>query len=181
VNDQLELTGLDRLERAVKSLGEISYAPLMKSWEDILQEDNTRAAMAGLDGEGVRMDTYAPVTYRPKAVKLIDYKILANNNLTSSHYRSLAGPPLAPRGMQSRIVTNYRTASAELSDGRWTAIGAWEDVLSTTGVSFLRYHFTGSGALPVRDLRGIRPDVKVEARRSLRDFLMQYMRSFRGR
>jgi hypothetical protein len=178
VNDQLDLTGLDRLERAVKSLGEISYAPLMAEWETILSDDNTRSAMAGIDGKG---NPLQPVTYRPKSVRRIDYKLLSNNNLTSSHYRSLAGPPLAPRGMQSRIVTNYRTASAELSDGRWTAIGAWEDVLSTKGVSFLRYHFTGSGALPVRDLRGIRPDVRVEARRSLRDFLTQYMRYLRGK
>ncbi len=182
MNDQLDLTGLDRLERAVKALGEISYTPLMATWEDILMQDNRRAAMAGLDGDGNKLQA---VTYRPDPMvgtrKPIKYAPLANNNLTSSHYRSLSGPPLAPRGMNSRIVTNYRTASAELSDGRWTAIGAWEDVLSVRGVSFLRYHFTGSGALPVRDLRGIRPNVRVEARRSLRDFLMQYMRYLRGR
>lgn len=178
MNDQLDLTGLDRLERAVKSLEEISFTPLMEAWETILSDDNRRGAMAGLDGKG---NPLQPVTYRPVPVKRIDYRTLANNNLTSSHYRSLSGPPLAPRGLQSRIVTNYRTASAELSDGRWTAIGAWEDVLSTRGVSFLRYHFTGSGALPVRDLRGIRPDVRVEARRTLREFLMHYMRALRGR
>jgi len=176
--DQLDLRGLDRIERYVMGLGEIAYEPLMNEWEHILQEDNRRSAMAGLDGSGQPLQ---PVTYRPKPVKRVNYTILRNNNLTSSHYRSLSGPPLAPRGERSRIVTNFRTASAELSDGRWTAIGAWEDVLSVHGVSFLRYHFTGSGNLPVRDLRGIRPNVKVEARRTLREFLLQYFRYLRGK
>lgn len=166
---------MDRLERYVLSLEDIAFEPLMNAWEIILKEDNAESAMRGLDGKGLPLQ---PVTYRPNPNKKkpTDYRTLPFNNLTSSHYRTLSGPPLAPRGLGSRIVTNFRTASAKLSDGRWTAIGAWEDILNRFGLPFLRFHFRGEGSLPVRDLRGVRPNAVRRAREALRAFMKDYLR-----
>jgi hypothetical protein len=172
---QLDLSGLDRLEQHVMALGNIAFEPLMATWEDLMHEDNEESALKGLDGFGFPL---IPVTYRPNPnkVKPTDYTILPYNNLTSSHYRTLDGPPLAPRGAGSRIVTNFRTASAELSDGRWSVVGAWEDIFSPTGIPFLSFHFRGEGYLPIRDLRGLRPSLIEQARAALRAFMRDYLR-----
>lgn len=170
---QLELDGLTRITQKVKGLGEIDFVPLMKQWEDILHEDNRAGALAGLDGKGKPL---APVRYRPLAsLGRIVFTPLANNNLTASHYRSLDGPPLAPRRENSRIITNFRTSSGRLDDDSWQAVGAWEDVLSVRGLPFLRFHFKGSGRLPKRDLRGVRPSAVKRAREALRDFMRGFL------
>ena len=74
----------------------------MLDFRAILERDNYEGAMDGLDGFGVPLQE---VTYRPDSRagsrKPINYTILANNNLTSSHYRTLDGPPLAPRGARA--------------------------------------------------------------------------------
>jgi hypothetical protein len=169
--------GINRLIGRLRALDEIDFEPLMLEWRKILEEDNEEGARLGLDGYGVPLDA---VTYRPDPKagtrKPINYDIQNNNNLTSSHYRTLDGPPLAPRGMQSRIVTNFRTAHQR--DGKdWHALGAWEDVLSVQGIPFLGFHFRGEGNLPVRDLAHVRPGALARARQALVDFV----RSILGR
>ncbi len=83
--------------------------------------------------------------------------LLENNNLTSTAYRKLDGPRLAPRRQFSRVVTNLRTTSFQTEDKNvWIAQGAWRDVVSPKGVHFLPYHFDGSGNNPKYDLRGVR-------------------------
>lgn len=167
---QLELAGLQAIEDKLVALLELDFAPLMTIWEDLLQDDERDAALKGLDGDG---DPLTPVKYRPVDVPLVDYKLLPNDNLTSSHYRSLDGPPLAPRGLDSRRVKNFRTASAQLSDGRWAVVGAWEGILDPQGRPFFSGHFVGAGNNPVRDLRGVRPRLVAQVRDATDSFLAE--------
>ena len=90
--------GIDRLIGRVCALESIDFMPLMEEWRTILEEDNE--ANLGIDGYGVPL---AAVTYRPDpnvgTRKPIKRDIIPPyNNLHSSHYRSLDGPPLSPRG-----------------------------------------------------------------------------------
>ena len=87
-----------------------------------------------------------------------------NNNLTSSEYRLLDGPPLLPRRQFSRVITNLKTASWQDTTDRniWYARGDWDSVVSIKGVQFLPFHFNGEGNLPVRDLPAC--DLKAKPR-----------------
>lgn len=103
-----------------------------------------------------------------------------NNNLDSYQYRRLTGPPLAPREQFSRVITNLLTAYMPLKpDGRnyWTAWGYWDEVVDEDGNPFLHYHFDGGSNLPVRDLRGVRPEGVMEARNSARAWMIDQVRS----
>ncbi len=77
-----------------------------------------------------------------------------NNNLRSSEYRKLDGPPLAPRRQFSRVITNLYTGSGRDpgNANKWFAVGAWREVVSIKGVHFLPFLFE------MRDLRGVRPE-----------------------
>lgn len=191
----LDLTGLNTIVARLRSLENLDANDLMIQFELIIQNDNMRGVMAGLDKDGQPM---APATYRPKSAIVTQLGPKAapmhpgyhrrgihsgrgpmqtgwNNNLTSSEYRVLAGPPLAPRGKNSRVITNLYTEHQPQHtspDGRWVAIGAWRDVVSNTGEPFLRYHFDGEGRLPQRDLRGVRPEGMAEAQAATEEWIM---------
>lgn len=151
------------------------FSLLMARWEAIMREDNTRGVMAGLAGDDA---TLAPVTYRTGinaplrrrnryAFGNLPPQTSAGDNLTSAEYRRLTGPPLAPRGLRSRVVTNYVTRSGY--DGReWFSEAAWLNVVDRKGRPFLIYHFEGRGRLPRRDLRGVRAWGRAEALKELR-------------
>ena len=92
-----------------------------------------------------------------------------NGNLTSSEYKKLTGPPLAPRGSRSRTIINFFTQwIPDLYS--WTVRGQWVNVLSKKGVPILEAHFKGLGHLPVRDLQGIRPSTMVGMRARVDDW-----------
>jgi hypothetical protein len=194
----LDLSGLDRLRARFQRIANPDATPLMVAWEQIIHDDNRRGVMAGVDFQGNPM---IPVTYRPKhgpfktkseytkARKLRKEAIRKNlpagykqriglfqggtgGNLTTEQYRLLSGPPLAPRGQFSRVITNLQT---DHQDGRrhkpWMVWGFWHDVVSRKNVPFLRYHFNGAGRLPRRDLRGIRPWGLLKALTALRNWI----------
>lgn len=169
--------GIDRLVGKIRSLESIDFMPLMVEWGVILTEDNREGALAGLDGFGIPL---IPVTYRPDpkagSRKTINFDIQANNNLTSGHYRTLDGPPLAPRREESRIVTNFVTSpEGPMPDGSWHALGAWTDIVDINGdFEILTAHFPGpdhNPRLPVRDLAHVRPSALEKARTALRSFV----------
>jgi hypothetical protein len=183
----VDLSGLDRLTRRVQALGSLDATDLMFTWMKIIEEDNRKGVLAGLDKDG---NALRPVTYRPKGPTVkIGARSAArfrnnavrkghfagfgphaaglHNNLTRGEYEQLTGPPLAPRGAFSRVITNLKTGSAPSNDGKtWTAWGAWVDVVSTKGVPFLGAHFNGAGRLPIRNLAGVRPEGIAKARRA---------------
>lgn len=202
---QIDLSGVDRLRAKLRNLVAPDATPLMASWMRAIDEDNRKGVLAGTDKDGNPM---TPVTYRPKpgakgrltAAQRNDPKKGArrgafaglgahpagtNNNLTSAEYRRLAGPPLAPRGAFSRVITNLRLRFGRVSATAWEAVGYWDEVVSAKGVAFLRYHFDGASGggpkrnvtLPRRDLRGVRPGGREKARRSLRAWILDVLRS----
>ena len=181
---RVDLTALDRLRVQLRRITDPDAGPLMVSWMKIIVEDNRRGVLAGTDKDGVPMK---PVTYRPVGTPrrptgqqknalnararygpYAGFGVHAaglHNNLTSAEYRRLGGPPLAPRGGGSRVITNLKTGYQRPATGVWEAFGYWDEVVSTRGVPFLLAHFTGAATgrghrtvLPRRDLRGVRPD-----------------------
>jgi hypothetical protein len=148
-----------------------------------------RGVLAGLDKDGRPMP---PVTYRPKSgakawtraqqrKRIAGVTAATGDNLTSAQYRRLTGPPLAPRGMGSRVITKLHTGYGWDSTAQTGfAEGAWRKVVSKTGYEFLEDLFEGRGPrgrrIPARDLRGVRPQGRREALRQLREWGVELVR-----
>lgn len=180
-------SALDDLIRKVESLTRPDPRPVLTEWEQIIVEDNEDGVLAGTDCDGRPM---ARVTYRPvgtKAKRLSKrqrngarnkgtghfagsgpHASGLNNNLSPAEYRQLGGPPLAPRGRNSRVITNLFTQQGRRGD-IYFASASWNQVVSQEGVEFLDAHFTGATCgkghrvkLPIRNLCGIRPQGRAE-------------------
>lgn len=204
MSTRLDLAGLDRIRQRLRNVVNPDATDLMASWMKIIDDDNRRGVLAALDKDGNPM---TPVTYRPKPgskgrltgaqrnnpkkgarrgvfAGLGTHPAGTNNNLTSAEYRRLAGPPLAPRGAFSRVITNLRPRYGRLTSGVWEAVGYWDEVVSRKGKRFLHYHFngaTGGGkkrnvVLPRRDLRGVRPPGLEKARKALKAWAIDLLR-----
>jgi hypothetical protein len=175
-----------------------------------MQDDNREKVLAGQDKDG---NPLAPVTYRPveDTEKHIDIRTASSsrlrlgqhharkrdllfggmgpaasglhNNLTSSEYRRLDGPPLAPRSQFSRVITNLRLGQPiKEAENRWIAFCYWDEVVSTSGFSFLTVHFNGeplgrNGPSIKRDLRGVRPVGMEKCRNALREWALDAIRT----
>lgn len=198
----LDTSGVDRLMTGLRALGDFDATPLMVTWTGLIEEDNRRGVLHGLDKDGVPM---VAVKYRPKPpgplkpnrsqrggaranAKRGPFPFNAlggvnHGNLTSAEYRLLGGTPLDPRDQFSRVVTNLKTGYGRTGplDMQWYAMGYWDEVVSTKGVPFLRFHFDGEGRLPRRDLRGVRPAGVAKALESLRAFARDLLRQAFGR
>jgi hypothetical protein len=197
-------TGIETLLTKLKRLTNPQPITLMQTWMNIIDKDNRRGVMAGLDKDGNPMP---PVTYRPvgtalkptpeqrnyahprkgrgKFAGLGSHPSGINNNLSYDEYVRLAGPPLAPRGAFSRVITNLKTRFERQNKTTWRAIGEWVEVVSVEGVEFLSAHFNGamvgrnhSVQLPVRDLRGVRPEGKEEAREAMKEWAYDQLRTY---
>lgn len=119
------------------------------------------------------------------------YKPSPSDNLRTREYKQMTGPPLAPRGAASRVISNYRI-NILTGKNRVGVEGGWDDVVSRNGTPFLPAHFFGSqirtrapksgifatslsGAaqgynltsLPVRNLVGLRQWGKTQATKEL--------------
>ncbi|WP_165063436.1 hypothetical protein [Paludisphaera rhizosphaerae] len=199
----VDLTGIKNLQRKLDKIENIDATPLMVSFQKIISDDNRRGILNGEDRWGNIM---LAVTYRPKGTptnikgrsdearrqrngakanakqgRFAGFGPLAaglHNNLTSSEYRKLSGPPLAPRGVFSRVITNLVTSFiVDPSRRAWTAVAGWANVVDVHGRSFLNFHFTGAGRLPRRDLRGVRPEGRAKAQRAAVAFVRDLIRS----
>jgi hypothetical protein len=177
------LGSCDRLAARFRMLKDPDATALMVSWMGVIRDDNKKGAAAGLDKDGHPL---APVTYRPvgpgkepsNRIGKFQPLVLANfGSLTTSEYRRLAGPPLAPRGKQSRVVTNLLTEYGRGSQaGTWEAFGYWDQVFSRGGMPFLQYHFHGIGQKK-RDLTGVRPEGVLAARKRAVNWIIDMVRS----
>ena len=184
-----------RIKRLDLTRGDVT--PLLENWERLMESGNRAGVLAGTDGHGQRLE---PVTYRPvgnprkkltlgerlgqKANKrrgeyggmmTATGGLLANNNLTSAAYRSLDGPPLAPRRQFSRVISNAVTGHYPnlTRPGVHYVELAWGEVVSPKGFHFLPVHFNGQplgrhGPRIRRNLRGVRPVDKAKMLASLR-------------
>ena len=168
-----EITG--RLKRMLDALTDPDFSTLMTQIEYAIQEGHIRGVMAGTDGKGrpmtptsYRMSKNAPLR-RNRTIRNARFGapgITENDNLTTAEYVKLKGPPLAPRGLNSRVIRNFATESGLDSDG-WYVTAYLVGIISRKGIPFMQYHFNGEGHLPKRDLRGIRPDTMAKIRRLL--------------
>jgi hypothetical protein len=57
-------------------------------------------------------------------------------------YKLGIGPPLAPFGAMSRVVSRFR-AAVKGSPGSFEVVAGWQDVVSARGVPFLPFHEYG--------------------------------------
>jgi hypothetical protein len=202
----VDLFGLQKRYRQLKELALMDATPLMRTWMNVVDKDNRRGILAGLDKDGIPM---LPVSYRPRppgpfrvtqppkgkhAAEMREelkrhrlgqsarrkkgefagfgpYSSGLHNNLMTSQYRLLGGPPLAPRDQFSRVITNLKTTftSPALGASYWSVIGAWDQVVDVKGMPFLWRHFNGIG-VPRRDLRGVRPNGQEEANEALQNW-----------
>lgn len=159
---QLITTGLDRIDARLRMLINPDFTPLMLEWEEILTEDNRQGLLAGLDGYGRPLAPLAAVTMKRR------------KSVTGTADPN--APPLIPAWEHSRAIANFVTAHGNESTQKWWALGAWENVLSKSGVQFLPFHFRGEGRLPVRDLAHVRPKAVKAARAALKTFALQLLR-----
>jgi hypothetical protein len=199
----VDTKGIDRLMARLRKIERPDIADLALSWMKIIDDDNRKGVLAGLDKDGNPM---VPVTYRPKqpGVKLTPEQRLrqnarlskgryapgAGNNLSSAEYRLLDGPPLAPRRQFSRVITNLQTRFSPNTgylepNGRLVVEGYWDGIVSRKGAPFMHYHFDGAVGggrrrnviLPQRDLRGVRPEGREKAKKSLRAWILSIIRA----
>lgn len=72
-------------------------------------------------------------------------------------YKNYDGPPLAPRRLQSRVITNY-VVNADNAHDQVSLECGWEDIYSVDDYgktsAFMNSHFEGSDGQKKRDLRG---------------------------
>lgn len=178
-----------RLDQCLTALADFDAMPLMERWADIVVEGNRRGVLSGLDGHDRPMP---PLKYRdgkgrPTANRKAGlygttahgttgrgpYATGLHDNLTTRQYQDLAGPRLAPRREQSRAVTNLHTEIRHPAPDVWEVVGAWLEVVSEDGVSFLPFHLEGTARLPRYDLRPVRPKDLQAAANALRAFLKE--------
>lgn len=145
-------TGLDLTAPAFRKAAQA----LLKDLDTINEHDRLK----GLDRRGKPLE---PVTYRPihnaaptpVGVRRQKFAKKANyGNLTSSEYRKLDGPPLAPRRKASRVISNY-VVGFEFFRKEWRVRAGWKNLLDSKGKPFLAYHLAGTGNLPKRDIGGL--------------------------
>jgi hypothetical protein len=150
---RFDFAALGRLQGQLALLAHPDPTPLLVQWERIIVEDNKRGILqAKTDKKDRPLD---PVMYRPKGSSLKIGKAAGarqklrtaftgpiasgfDENLTSAQYRRLSGPPTAPRGANSRVITHlYTQHGYDTSKGVYFAEGAWGDIVSRTGYKFL--------------------------------------------
>lgn len=120
----------------------------------------------------------------------LGFKAGPSGNLATAQYRKMTGPPLAPRGVASRVISNYVVEAMPAGLNAVGVEGGWNDVVSKSGVSFLPFHFAGYGSqddifassiagpnrnLPKRNLVGLRQWGKTQARKELNAWATQLM------
>jgi hypothetical protein len=115
-----------QLSELARRCGNLS--PLAAPVRQVLVDGNRERALAGTDAQG---RAFAPV------------------KASTRKTRGGPGPPLAPRGASSRIVTGYVVAVLA-GVGRLTFTGSWP------GLPWVEYHRTGTKRMPRRDPFGFR-------------------------
>jgi hypothetical protein len=147
--------------------------PLMENVYRIITEDNRKGILGRVQADDTPMPGtkyrlglgQANVRARPRTgpnlgLTVGSFKGLSapsNGNLTSSQYRRLSGPDLAPRGEESRVIANLGGEILNSSDfSQWDVKMGWADIVSSSGFPFLDAHDQGLGHLPRRHVKGIR-------------------------
>lgn len=194
---KMDARDFGRLVDQLRKIQHPNPLPLLDTTERIMTDDNRQGILKGTDKDGGYM---LAVTYRPEGKGETASPRQKNNakgrrgafsgfgpaaaglhnNLTSAEYRKLKGPPLAPRGAFSRVVTNYITTPIVYGPLRFGVVGAWLNVVDAKGWTFLHHHFNGDGRLPKRDLAGIRPEGVKKLKTAFRNWGLDQLRWNKG-
>ena len=134
---------LERLSDIARRAGDLT--PLREPIRRILWEGNRDRALAGTDAEG---RAFAP---------------LAASTLK---HRDGSGPPQAPHGAGSRVVTDY-VVDVQAGPGRLSFTGSWP------GLAWMIYHIRGTRRMPRRDPLGFTRSTLDRARTLLREHVMK--------
>lgn len=122
------------------------------------------------------------------------FKPNPSDNLKTSQYKKMTGPPLAPRGPASRVISNYRV-NILTGMNRIGVEGGWDDIVSKKGIPFIAAHFHGTTIaiekdnvgktgfnqsfylvdLPKRNLVGLRQWGKTQATKELNAWIKMLM------
>ena len=72
-------------------------------------------------------------------------------------YLGMGGPPLAPQGAGSRVITNFRAKESRTSSG-YVITAGWNNVVGRNGFHFLPAHDMGAGhSAPAPPIFGVGP------------------------
>lgn len=180
--------GFDELNALLDRLGQPPPEGMFEELEEVIQRDNERGILAGTDRNGNPMK---PTKRQGLAQGHWAGTVLPDGRIVR-YYQSGqtpgprapadggdgSGPPLAPKGKQSRVIKDLVTAHFENKPGEWHVIGAWENVLSRKGVPFLPFHFRGEGKLATRDIAGLRPEGLAEAKEVVAKWTQRVVRGY---
>lgn len=133
----------ERLADIARRGGDLS--PLAEPIRRVLWEGNKERALAGEDAQGNRFAPLSPATIAR---------------------RKGNGPPLAPRGASSRIVTGY-VVSVLAGIGRLSFTGSWPEL------DWVQYHADGTKRMPRRDPFGFRQRDLDRVREMVREYVMR--------
>lgn len=138
------------LMEQIDALSRVDLAPLAARIREIMVADNARARAEGHDDQD-----------RPFA------PLRGGRPLSPSEVRQRggAGPPLAPRGAASRIISGFEVELVPLDSGSVLARGSWPSFPE------LQYHVQGAGRLPVRDPIGLTPRGRAEVEAVVAEFV----------
>ena len=148
--------GLGPLIDYLGDLADMDIRPLAEAAKIVAIEDNARARVAGVDKDGEEMD---PLSRKAKDGLR---RSLRPSELAR---RGGDGPPLAPRGAGSRIVTDYHVEVIPQPGGAVLVQGSWPNL------PWLKFHLKGGPIMPRRDVAGITPRGMDEIAETTRAFL----------
>jgi hypothetical protein len=147
----MRLTGdLSPIIAQLDAWAAIDYTPLAEEIRTILVEENAAAREAGLDKDG---DPFVPLR--------------GGRALTPGEIRRRggSGPPLAPRGSASRVVSGFVVEVIPLGDNAILVRGSWPDFPE------IQFHIDGAGHNPIRDPAGITPAAQDRIAAAVEGFL----------
>jgi hypothetical protein len=136
----------ERLADFARRCGDLT--PLREPVRQILVDGNRERSLAGTDPQGRSFASLAASTLRR---------------------RRGTGPPLAPRGAQSRVVTAYEV-DVQAGTGRLDFVASWPSL------PWIEYHVTGGRYLPVRNPFGFRSKDLEAIRELLSDHIARQRR-----
>lgn len=125
---------LERFRRSLEMYG------LAADIQEVIRRDNVEARLAGVDKDGRALQPLAESTLRRRA----------------------GDPtPLVPRGVASRVISDFDVRIEKQGEGAFEVTGWWENFPQ------LAYHIDGfrhrgGTQVPARDITGIRPGALVE-------------------
>lgn len=134
---------ISRFRRRLEAMARADSVRLLSQLSRDIVENNHARSLAGLDRQGRTLTEL--------------------KSPRKGRYAGATGPPLAPFGEGSGLVTNFSTRVVGSGAARAVEAG-W------SGIPWLIFHIEGRGHNPVRDVSGLTPSLWETARRRFADW-----------